>query len=173
MERSPDQAVLAAFARSVFAKSQLLNSSGLRTSRERLHVREAIGFDVRKYSDFLVPTASDAALILAAELGVELRTLAWRDQPRVDPGRKRFLLEHVLPVAEVRERCREAATEDDVAECLKQVRVAWILREEDDRLTELGYRTDRPDPAVAYQDAGISLAGLTYDSDKRDPFPPI
>lgn len=37
------------------------------------------------------------------------------------------------------------------------LRLAWITKEEDARLTALGYRHKRPDPDAAYAEAGIVL----------------
>jgi hypothetical protein len=160
VESSNRQAISAAFARSIFAKSQLLESTDL-TLRERARVREAIAGDIRKFTDLRAPEASDAALALAKTLDVDIRRFGWHHQYQFDRGRKQFLLEHVLPVGEIRDRCCAAASEEEVAECLAEARVAWILRSEDETLRRLGYRTKRPDPAKAYSDAGISLAGLT------------
>ena len=40
----------------------------------------------------------------------------------------------------------------------KHSRVAWILKTEDMKLNELGYRYERPDPDRAYQEASIAFA---------------
>ena len=44
-----------------------------------------------------------------------------------------------------------------IADLLQAAEVAWILKSENRRLTELGLRSNRPDPADAYQKAGITL----------------
>jgi hypothetical protein len=154
------EAVVTAFARSIFAKTELLRAPDL-TPRERQRVLEAVSGDIRKYTDLIDPAASDAALALAATMGVDLLSVGWHDQPTFDRGRSLFLLEHVVPVKTIREACRVAGSEAEVAECLAEVRVAWICREEDRKLTRLGYRSARPDPKAAYRAAGISLAGFT------------
>ena len=64
VELSNFQAIRAAFARSIFAKSQLLKSTDL-TRRERARVREAIAGDIRKLTDLSAHEASDAALYQA------------------------------------------------------------------------------------------------------------
>lgn len=104
----------------------------------------------------------DAAIALAETLAVDLRTVRWHDQLKFDPGRKQFRLEHVVPVNEIRNRCLRATSATEVAGCLAEGRVAWILRNENQRLNDLGFNSKRPDPAAAYRAAGISLAGLTY-----------
>ena len=162
MAGSNSEVIRAAFARSIFAKSQLLESTDL-TPRERARVREAIAGDIRKFSDLRAPEASDAALALAETLGVDIRRFGWHHQYKFDPDRRQFLLEHVVPVREIGDRCCAAASEAEVANCLAEARVAWILRTEDEELRRLGYRSKRPDPAKAYSDAGISLEGLTYE----------
>ena len=143
------EAVVNAFARSIFARKR---------------VREAVSGDIRKYADLIDHSASDAALALAATMGVDLRSVGWHDQETFDSGRKLFALEHVVPVSQLRDACLDARSEAEVAESLVRARVAWVCHEEDQALTDLGYRSDRPDPEAAYRAAGISLAGLTYES---------
>lgn len=57
----------------------------------------------------------------------------------------------------IREKCLLAASPRDVRKILETARIAWILKEEDRRLTKLGYRAMRPDPDAAYREAGITL----------------
>jgi hypothetical protein len=159
-------AIVEAFARSIFAKAELLRRDDL-TRRERSRIMEAVSGDVRKYTDLIEHDASDAALALASELGISLAEVGWHDQHKFDPGRERFILEHVIPVKTVRDRCLAAASEQVAAESLADVRVAWILREENAVLNSLGYSSNRPDPREAYRQAGISLAGFTDHDEAR------
>lgn len=105
MYRRPmNTAIVEAFARSIFAKAELLRRDDL-TQRERSRIMEAVSGDVRKYTDLIEHDASDAALALASELGISLAEVGWHDQHKFDPGRERFILEHVIPVKTVRDRC--------------------------------------------------------------------
>ncbi|MGQ0804520.1 MAG: hypothetical protein ACT4PI_11750 [Actinomycetota bacterium] len=160
------EVVVTAFARSIFAKVELLGSADL-NPRERPRVLEALDVDIRKYTDLIDPKASDAALAVAATLPVDLHSVRWHDQPKFDRGRKLFVLEHVVPVKSIRDDCLLARSESEVAQRLAKVMVAWICREEDRKLTSLGYRSARADPEGAYRAAGISLAGLTYEMPER------
>lgn len=155
-----DAAIFRAFARSIFAKAELLRTTEL-SHRERQRVLESISDDLKKFTDLIQAGVSDAALAEAERMGVDLGTAGWHDQPKFDPGRKVFAREHVVPVNQMRAACLEAASEEDTARCLEAAQVAWVLREEDDMLTRLGFRTVRTDPRAAYRAAGISLPGLT------------
>ncbi len=87
----------------------------------------------------------------------------WYDQVKVmgDVGRKTFAWDHFFPVAELRRRidALERPTEPQVRKILRLASVAWILKREDRRLNELGFRHRRPDPDAAYDDARIRLIG--------------
>lgn len=148
--------LLDAFAESIWAKARVAREVGLEI-RERRRLLESISEDIKKYTDLLPPQVSVAALSEAERRGVDLRQMAWHDQPRFDPGRQVFAWEHALPVGRIRDLCLLASSSSAIAEILETARVAWILKEEDRRLTNLGYRAVRPDPEAAYREAGITL----------------
>jgi hypothetical protein len=148
--------LLAAFSESIWAKARVAREVEL-DLRERRRLLEAISEDIKKFTDLLPPLVSEAAHREAQRRGVDLREKAWHDQSRFDPGRTTFQCEHVLPVGGLRELCLLAASPTAIAEILGTARVAWILKEEDRRLTSLGYRAVRPDPVAAYREAGIKL----------------
>lgn len=61
----------------------------------------------------------------------------------------------------MREAAVEAESVDEIVEIVRmRYRVAWILKEEDSELTRLGFKTIRPDPDRAYQQAGIILMSV-------------
>lgn len=156
------EAVLAAFAESIYAKAQVLRRTTLHPSH-RARVREAISDDLKKVSNLLTPEVSRKALAEAERLGVDLFEKNWHDQPGFDGGRETFHLEHVRPVSALRERCLTAGSGTDVLDVLKTgLRVAWILKVEDDELTRRGYRSKRDDPDAAYRECEIEL--LTRDA---------
>ena len=121
-------------------------------------IKGSISGDIRKYTDLLEPVVSERAHDHAQRLGVDLRAMRWRDQHGFDKGRQVFHFEHIVPVAVVRAKCLEATCGDEIRYILREwARVAWILKEEDRTLTDLGYRSKRPDPEIAYKSAGIRL----------------
>jgi hypothetical protein len=154
--RSVRPELLAAFSNSISAKARVARDVQLEL-RERRRLLEAISEDIKKFTDLLPPLVSEAAHLEAQRRGVDLRQMGWHDQSRFDPGRRTFQWEHVLPVGGLRELCLLADSPEAIAQVLETARVAWILKEEDRRLTALGYRAVRPDPLAAYREAGIKL----------------
>ncbi len=144
------------FAESIWVKSRAAREVDLGV-RERRRLLESISEDIKKWTDLLPPAISVAAQVEAERRAIDLRVMGWHDQYRFDPGRQMFQWEHVLPVGHIRESCLVAGSATDVAHILGTARVAWILKEEDRRLTGLGYRSIRPDPETAYSEAGIEL----------------
>jgi hypothetical protein len=131
--------------------------------RQRTAWRGAMSQMVRKYYDVVIPAyssiqVSEGALKEAHRRKVDLFRADWSQQPRFDPGRSVFHLEHVVTVATVVQRCL-TGTESDALETLTgdALRVAWILKDENRRLDALGVRTVRPDPGESYRAAGIVL----------------
>ena len=151
------ETLLRPFASSIHAKASALRQLELAT-RERARVLESISDDIKKCTNFVRADVSERALDRARPLDVDLRTATWHDQPRFDPGRRVFHLEHIVPVSTIRHACLEAPSDSAVLEILAtSLRVAWILKEEDSVLTHLGYRSRRQDPEAAYREAKISL----------------
>lgn len=154
--------LLTAFTSSIFEKARALEDP-LITGRQKRYLNKAISFEIRHACDAmlpdnLIPRVSVNAEIAARRIGVDLRLLDWHDQPKFDPGRKLFHLEHIVPVSDIRKSCCIASSREAVLEVLiNQIAVAWILKEEDERLVRLGFRSIRPDPEAAYRAAGIEL----------------
>lgn len=150
------------FAVSVFEKAQAQRNTGI-TIRQSRYLKKAMSFDIRHLCDvlspdYLLPMVSERAQAKAIDLGVDLHKADWHDQPKFDAGRRVFHLEHYKPVGEIRELCMRAASPGDVAEILaSELCLAWILKEEDQILRQLGFNSKRPDPAAAYRAAGIFL----------------
>lgn len=148
--------LLRAFAESILIKARVAREVEL-SVRERRRLLESISEDIKKWTDVIPVTMSAGAQAEAERRSVDLREMGWHDQHRFDRGRLMFQWEHVIPVGRIREACLDAQSADEVAGILKTARVAWILKEEDRRLTSLGYRSIRPDPEAAYREAGIRL----------------
>jgi hypothetical protein len=149
--------LLRPFAESIFVKFAAQRRLQL-SARELPPFRESICDDIKKCSNFLVFEVSEAAQREAETLGVDLCHKNWHDQPSFDRDRRTFHFEHVKPVKAVYDLCSEAKSPEEILEVLVQnMRVAWILKNEDDKLTGLGYRSKRPNPDAAYAEAGINL----------------
>jgi hypothetical protein len=150
------------FAASIFSKARALAFVGLGPN-QRKRVRKAITDDIRAaigliFPDVLPAEVSKAAHQEAQQIGVDLSTQAWVDQPKFDPGRTKFHLEHVVPISAIQRECTAAASDAEVLAILKKLgRVAWILKCEDATLTALRYRSKRPDCDAAYREAKIEL----------------
>lgn len=136
------------------------------TKTQRSRMTEAASINLRKCCDVLVPAArapevSVGAAARAQALGVDLRQQTWQTQPTFDPGRRIFHYEHMQPIVVVRAAVAGATSPDDVVQILRrEVRLAWITKEEDARLTAKGYAFKRPDPDDAYRQARIELQVL-------------
>jgi len=89
---------------------------------------------------------------------VDLSKATWHGQPKFDRGLKLLMFEHVSPVSQIREERRTTSTVDEILLILwRNLRVAWITKEENKALTKLGYDSRRPTPLRAYAEAGILL----------------
>lgn len=149
--------LLMTFAVSIHTKVTALQTVEL-SDAQRARLAESVSDDIRKCTDLVEPMVSRGALEKAAELGVDLYSQGWHDQPTFDKGRHVFQFEHVCPVYEVRAYCIAARSVEEVVDVLRtQLRVAWVLKSEDRILSQLGYRSHRPDPDAAYREAGIEL----------------
>ena len=150
----------------IFAESINCKVNGLRrlrpdVSEEQMkRLLESISDDIRKCTDLIPVFVSQAAKRKAENLKqpVDLFHETWHSQPSFDKGRKIFQFEHVVPVSSVRKLCVESDGKVGIFEILKtRLKVAWILKSENDKLNELHYAVERPDPEAAYRDAGIEL----------------
>ncbi|MBX3198866.1 MAG: hypothetical protein KF894_12090 [Labilithrix sp.] len=103
---------------------------------------------------------SNRAQRLATKMGLgDLRNYGWYQQrtKMQDPERKLFAWEHVVTVKDLTEQllALKDPTPHRARRILRQARVAWILRSENERLNELGFRQSRP--RDAYERANIKL----------------
>ncbi len=153
--------IMRPFVAAIIAKRPLLNLP--LSDRQRRRILESISDDLRKLGDVVTPTlvaplVSVAARATAEREGIDLCQEDWHSQTRFDAGRGLFHVEHVTTVRALREMCLHVPCEDALIDSLTAgIRIAWILKEEDARLTQLGYRSHRPDPDIAYRQAGIEL----------------
>jgi hypothetical protein len=91
----------------------------------------------------------------------DLSQYRWRDQATRmgDKGRRIFHWDHFVTVSSLRERllALNPITEDGARAILRNASGGWILKEENARLDQLGYRSKRPNPRAAYRAAKIEL----------------
>jgi hypothetical protein len=151
--------LLRIFAGSILAKARALKTLEL-NRKQRTGLRETITAEIRACGRLLYPEvaeASEAAIREAAGRGVNLWVHTWRTQRKFDPDRAVFHWEHVNPIACIQKRCEAAESEEEILDALAGLRIAWILKREDQQLNRLGFRSNRPDPEAAYRAAGIVL----------------
>lgn len=137
------------------------------TARQRSAARASLTQEIRKLcdglgSEHLRLSVSAAAARAAESLGVDLCQQTWGSQLRFDPGRRVFHLEHVVPVATVREHVLASRSVSQVEDALSMLRLAWILKSENTELERLGYRSIRKDPDHAYVHAGIEITACQH-----------
>jgi len=148
---------MAPFATAIFAKAEALRTLELK-SAHRSRLSESISDDIKKASNLHAHRMSKRAREKARALAtpVDLAEMTWHQQKAFDPDRGLFIVEHRATVSSLRQRCLEAANVHGVLDVLeKDIDVVWILREEDEKLTELKYRSTRP--ASAYEEALIEI----------------
>jgi hypothetical protein len=144
--------VMRPFVAAIVAKRPLLNLK--LSDRQRRRILESISGDLRKLGDVVTPTlvaplVSIAAHAAAERKGVDLCQEDWHSQTLFDPGGSLFHVEHVTTVRALREMCLHAPSEEALIHSLTAgIRIAWMLKEEDARLTQLDYRSHRPDPTL-------------------------
>jgi len=121
------------------------------------YLDEVINLMCRRMEVFVKPLVSKRARAKAMTLGLELTT--WRQQPKWDKGRKIFHLDPCFPVYMMKKQLLALAdpTPTNVKRTLKFTQVAWILKDEDRKLTCLGYRHSRQDWTRCYDEAKIEL----------------
>ncbi len=91
----------------------------------------------------------------------DLRRFHWDHQvaKMKDPNRKIFHWEHFVPVSVLRRRLIALPDSTAVAilPVLASAEIAWILKEEDAQLRQLGFGSDREDPIAAYLAAKLEF----------------
>ncbi len=127
---------------------------------DRRHMRVQISKAIRNATDhpsFKIQ-ASVAARALAEERGIDIGAMTYDNQvqKRFDPGRKLFAYEHMVPVKSM--MYAVIADPARTEEILRSARIVWVTRSENDRLNELGFAHNRPDPETCYTQAGILIS---------------
>ncbi|WP_457188651.1 hypothetical protein [Nocardioides sp. P5_E3] len=137
---------------------------------QRSRLRESTSIELRKLCDILVPAArlpriSEAASEIARSMDVDLLAATWHSQKKID-AYKIFTYEHMTPISWFVHRLGSAQSTAEVLEVIDDhMWIAWVTKEEDAELRVKGYAHKRPDPAAAYEDAGIALLPAQSDPD--------
>lgn len=169
-EQTTFDQLCALFVKSLLDKSHAHAGDGL-NKFQKSRLGESMTADIRKLGDMVFPAARRPLISMEAEeaaraLGRDLRVETWHSQKAID-GYKVFTYEHLYPVRQIRTALGTARDVDEAMAILRQMLwVAWITKEEDKRLRDLGYTSNRPDPYFAYEHAGIELV---VDNDERHP----
>lgn len=126
---------------------------------DRKHMRIQLSKSIRNatdHPDFALYTSANARS-LAAEKGIDLSKMTYGNQPqkRFDPGRMLFAYGHMVPVKNLMYDIIDEPHRTE--ELLRSAKIVWVTRAENDRLNELGYAHERPDPHKCYKEAGIKL----------------
>lgn len=152
---------LAAFAQALFSLASRVKKLKPADKYEKSQFRGAMKAIVQSVGNLQPARVSRSALEVAKVLELDdLPSLRWDRQKKKDPGRKKLLREHKTPVSWIVERAISCESDKQVQDLLARMEIAWITREEDDRLSENGHRSKRPDSDDAYRKAGIELLPL-------------
>ncbi len=119
---------------------------------------------LRQLECFVEPEVSVAAAEIANQLGHgDLRSKRYGFQDTNEDNDPIFHWEHVRPVSDMKSRLLAMSRPrslESIEQVLRTTDVAWVLKEEDRKLTEQKYRTQRPEDAwVAYEACGIRIVG--------------
>jgi hypothetical protein len=145
--------LLEPFAQSIFAKTTAIHILDLER-KTKARFLESISDDIKKCSNFVRPLVSKNAQEASVKYKFNLCVMNWHDMKSAD--RKIFHFEHVNTVSSLRAACCEAHSIESILEILlSNISIAWILKEEDARLTSNGYKSKRP--KNAYDLVGIKL----------------
>jgi len=147
------QEIVLPFAEGMFLKSQLLSHASLNSAQAEA-VRSSISADIHKVGDLVVPhlRLTDVSVEAFSTFAWEQFKLTWLQQQGF------LVLDHVCPVVSLRELIFQAHSGIEIVQLLwRRMRLAWVTRAEDEKLTELGYKENRPFPLVAYSEAGIKI----------------
>ena len=124
------------------------------TKKARLYNNTIKAIFRSKTDDKHVEYVSKKALAKAKELGIDLYSMTWLNQTKVDPKRTIFHYEHCNPIKEL--RLAVLNTNKNIQDILKQDIVCWILKDEDKELNKHGYKSKRPNGWLkCYKECGI------------------
>jgi hypothetical protein len=101
---------------------------------------------------------------LAAKKGINLQRFARNpkmsarflgDKNEELPPEEKVTYEHMVTVSQMMKAV--IAHPEDAEAILSSAQIVWITKAEDDKLRQLGFLKDRPNPEEAYAKAGIKI----------------
>lgn len=144
---------LQACVKVVQLQAELYNQSTSKVDRQ--HLRRMISVTIRNLTDHpeFGTSMSQAAKELADSKSIPLHELTYDKQTRWDPGRQLFAYEHMVPVKSL--MYAVIADPSKTAEVLQSAKIVWVTRTENQKLNDLSFAHNRPDPVNCYEQAGI------------------
>lgn len=101
-----------------------------------------------------VSFASRAAIDAANKIDMPISGTDWHTQKKFDPTREIFHYEHCNPISVLVDRVLKST--ENIEAILADNVVCWILKSEDKKLNEHGYKSNRPGGwKKCYHDCGI------------------
>lgn len=146
---------------SILAESFLIKVQGYHKLVNKKHkqiISDTISSDIRLFTNLIYPNVSKRANEAAQTLGIDIRKIKWCQQNKIDPDRSIFHYEHFYTVKDIKTLILNSTTVEEIKNILKHnTKIVWILKSENEILDELKYRSDRPDPYLAYKEANIEI----------------
>ncbi|MCD4827464.1 MAG: hypothetical protein K8Q99_06795 [Acholeplasmataceae bacterium] len=127
-------------------------------------MKAILSLTVRRLEHVSEKCVSVAAQQKAKDLGImkELTEFSYDQQVTKtgmnDSGRKKFHFEHYYPVKQLINELLEIKNlnDEDIYQVVKKSRICWITKDENKKL-DRKYKSIRPNPKKAYEEAGIIL----------------
>ena len=114
----------------------------------KVKIKEGLKDALKKWTDMPVAMISEGTATLAANTSFDPFHLMWHHRNRFgkDPrGKSLILWEHTTPLQEVFEQLVKFDSEEEVRVYMSSYSgVCWITRDEDNRLNDAGYKSNRP-----------------------------
>lgn len=126
----------------------------LKLKNEKTKARQIMTEIIRKYCDTIPVTFVSSAAKKKAE-GINLFKMNWSDQKKFDSKRLIFHLEHKTTVRDTVKSILEG--QQNAKDAIENIEFGWILKKEDVKLNEEGFRFKRDAHDDAYKKCGISI----------------
>jgi hypothetical protein len=123
--------------------NQYKNESNSKVKRK---IKEALKDTIKKYTDHKVNMVSEQVMIKCKEYGIDPFELYWTKRNIIGKvnGKSALVWEHTTPISILFNQLIEADTSEIKSIMENYSGVCWITREEDDKLNQSGYRSNRP-----------------------------
>ena len=144
----------------IWSLVQAYNESNDDFSQKKL--KEALKDVIKKWTDQPVTMVSKKVLELSKKVDINPFDLMWPKREalgRDNTGKSILVWEHTTPNKEITDIFLSCKSLNDIKKAMSNYsRVCWITRDEDNRLTSLGYKSSRPGGwKKCYESAGIEI----------------